>query len=288
MNEREIIPFDELEYMGGENSSMYDGMRYKGEPFTGIAVDDFIDCRTEIPFLDGKPHGRIFEVSTNGVLLAEENIEHGIILNAEYRYSNGNLREIYCKEPFLEKCWYVNGQLRSEWNDDYRIIYYEDGTLKREHLKSTGVCVCYSHSGEWFAKITSDNLNSPKPDAETTEFNESYVKNNFVALLENDLQNFCYFNIWSQKMLTDAEEKGSDRKEITEIVGSLICSNDLRIKYEGLNLAEKYKLSELVPLIKKQLKVKDTPPTWSTENSLHSYGLTISKRAANVLKNIKR
>lgn len=286
MNEPQKVPFDDLEYMHGEDSSMYDGMLCKGVPFTGVAVDDFNDSHSEIPFVDGKPHGRMFEVSSDGILLVEENIEHGVIIESTSRYRNGNLCETYRKEPFMKKCWYTSGQLQSEWFDERRTTYYEDGTLKKKHDKNTGICVCYSHSGEWFAKITSDTLQYVVLDVGKTEFNEHYMENNYIGLLEDDIENICYFDLWLKMKCANVEQNGSIRKELIEIIGNLIRSNDLRVKYAGLNYAEQYKLSELASLIKKQLKHKVAPPKWFSENGLHSYGWTIAERARKVLKNI--
>ena len=188
------------------------------------------------------------------------------------------------------KCWYMNGQLLSERTDEYTVTYYDDGAINSEQRKSDGVCIIYSRSGEWIAKTALDDKGLCVPGIDTTEFNERYMAKNYVTMLEDDIENLRYFNIWLMKKSAGSEITVFVQHKLSKIVGNLIRSNDLRVKYEGLNYADKYKLANLAALIRKQLKITNTPSQWNTKDGygVHGYGFTISQRAERVLDSIKK
>ena len=89
----------------------------------------------------------------------------------------------------------------------------------------------------------------------------------------SDEDNYPYFIIWLKKI-----------SEIrSEIICSLIENEDLRFKYDGMQLAREYRIKDAIPLIKKQLSIKKCPPATQKK----SYGWSVGYFAEQVLRDLK-
>lgn len=282
MDEKLRVPFDDLDYMfDDESHSIYDGALYKGQPFTGIAIDDDGRSHFEMSFFDGMPHGRSFEISKTGVLVAEFYAENGEILQSTDRNWDGSLIEEYSKSPFFKKKWYENGQLKYEQTDDHVITYRKDGSIRSTHLKSTGICTYFAVDGEWTYKVEAERLSGFCPNAENTHFNHEYIEKHFVDMLEHDFDELSLFLLWLGSFIRNESKTG-------EVIASMISSDNLQIKYEGLILAEECKRKDLIPLIIKQLSVHSKPPRYVgfEGNGCLSYMFTVAEYAQKVLNSL--
>lgn len=131
------VPFDELEF----HKSLVDyvQVRYRGELFTGTAVEETPEEREEATFVAGEAHGDWNIYSPQGVLVSHRSYAHGLQHGEQHEWSEDGSR---LKQLDL----WEHGELvqREEWNEhgirlvwfnrDARLTreWYESGTLKLE------------------------------------------------------------------------------------------------------------------------------------------------------------
>jgi hypothetical protein len=109
--------------------------------------------------------------------------------------------------------------------------------------------VFYGGDGEWAVKINTDD-NYIVMDKNKMTFNARYLEDNYMELLE-DRDFYQYFIIW----LMDLEHI---KKE--EVICNMIKSNNLRVKYDGINLSAKYKIHNAIPSIRLEIDNDEIPP----------------------------
>ena len=263
------IPLDDLEL---SEIDIYKDALYDGEPFTGTAVDDDKGIHTEWTFVDGNGHGRWFSVYPDGQLQEEIMLDHGAMISERIWNKSGMLIHKADSSPMLDQDFNNSGILIKEKTDEHLRLFFNDGVKQADYDYLASSVTVFGHSGEWIVKgkLTDSYfvLSRDKMD-----FNDEYWTENYISILKDDYEEFYpYFRIWL-KDKTGLHEK---------IIFSLIENKDLRIKYDGVLLAREYGLKSAVPLIKKQISIRECPP--STENK--SYGWSVGNMAQQVLKDL--
>lgn len=99
---------------------------YNGEPFTGVAFEQFDDgsIKSEFEYRDGREHGVAREFYTDGSV------------KSETHYRNGGPHGV-------DREWYENGKLKKQAICEYGILtesseYSEDGKVLKEYRRDEG------------------------------------------------------------------------------------------------------------------------------------------------------
>jgi hypothetical protein len=140
------VPLHDLEH---DPYDHHFAARYRGEPFTGVAVDEGPASTSEIHYEDGYGHGRCTESSREGRLLCEYTLARGKYVGESREWSATGLLKHYTRHdpPGLERRWNEKGLLTFEENqaEGYRRRWYDNGVL-REELRG-GVLEVFTPSG---------------------------------------------------------------------------------------------------------------------------------------------
>lgn len=268
MEEKVLI--DDLET---SEEDIFIDVTYKGLPFSGIAYDDTEDVHCEWSYLNGFGHGRGFSVyKKTGHLQEEFFLDKGQTIEETIWYENGIKREYYRKNPFSVQRWNADGVLLREANEEQDKKWYPSSKLKSVFIKKKEY-TRYDESGEWLVKIKSEYEYVVLSEKEMS-FNHVYIENHYMDLLQ-DHDFYKYFIIWLHRL---------ERNKLAEAICNLIKSDILWHKYDGINLAKKYKIHEAIPYIKLELNNNEIPP--SPDPNM-GYGDTISGRARITLKEIE-
>lgn len=263
------IPLDDLEL---SEVDIYKEALYEGEPFTGTAVDDYKGVHTEWTFVDGNGHGRWFSVYPDGQLQEEIMLDHGEMISERGWNESGMLIHKANAAPMLEQDFNNEGILIKERTDEHLRLFFNDGVKQSDYDYIASSVTVFGHSGEWIVtgKLTDKYFVLSR---EKMEFNDAYWTENYISILKDDYEDFYpYFLIWLKDKAALQEQ----------IIFSLIGNNDLRMKYDGILLARDYGFKSAVPLIKKQVCIKEYPP--STEHK--GYGCSVGNIAQQVMKDL--
>jgi hypothetical protein len=257
-------------------------VKYKGTPFSGIAYADTEHYYSEYGYLNGFGQGRCFSVYKNGQLYEDLFLDKGEIIEGTTWYENGITMAYFRIKPELSKFWNAKGVLLEENTDETRKEWYASGKIKILFTKGKEY-IYYGESGKWVVKINAADVppyaKYVVTDKEKMTYNMSYIENNYMSLLQDD-DFYPYFIGW-------LEDKEDNKKK--EAVCNMIKSNNLRLKYDGINLAVKYKIYDALPYIKLEINNGETPPIIYNLRGMPSisYGHTISQRAINALEKLE-
>jgi antitoxin component YwqK of YwqJK toxin-antitoxin module len=128
------IDFDELELVVGDDYYMF----WKGQPFTGFAVEFFPDgtLRSEVHHVNGLRHGPSREWYPSGRLMVEANHWHGGLHGYEHTWNEqGRLISERIHEFGIEiawKRWDEQGSLIKDWRINPTDSLYNEWQLRRQ------------------------------------------------------------------------------------------------------------------------------------------------------------
>ena len=264
--------------MESSEEDMFIEVKYKGLPFSGTAYEHTERFHSEYSYLNGFGHGRCFSVYTNGQLYEEFFLDNGIKIEEKTWYENGIMQEYFRRAPLLWQFWNNEGILMLEETNEIKKEWYSNAKLKGLFTKKNEY-VFYGGDGEWAVKINTDD-NYIVMDKNKMTFNTRYLEDNYMELLE-DHDFYKYFIIW----LMDLEHA---KKE--EVICNMIKSNNLSVKYDGINLSAKYKIHNAIPYIKLEIDNDEIPPPIYDLRGVSSliYAHTISQRASIALKELEQ
>ncbi|PTL79682.1 toxin-antitoxin system YwqK family antitoxin [Vitiosangium sp. GDMCC 1.1324] len=127
------VHFDELELVVSDDQYMF----WKGQPFTGIAVEFFPDgtLQSEVPHVDGIEHGLVRVWRPSGQLCKEENLWYGGLHGYERMWDEqGRLISERIGElgiAIAEKRWDEQGRLTRDWHIGPKDNLYDILQIKR-------------------------------------------------------------------------------------------------------------------------------------------------------------
>lgn len=269
----EFIGIDELE---SPDYDLMEDVAYKGNLFTGTAIENSNNSHTEWHFLNGKAHGRWFSVSDSGQLLEDAFYENGKKITEKMWNSLGILCWNYQREPLLFQEFYYDGTLKVQRDVNSRKIYYSTGQIKQLFDYSQNYAMSYYKDGTWLFKHLSDGEQHLVMSSEKITFHDEFLCKVYMELLEEDFDYFYpYFVLWIGKV--SADERAS-------FICNLITSENLWMKNAGINLAETYKLRQAVDLLEKERNNQIIPPP----HQGHYYSYSIGQRARMVLGTLKQ
>ena len=266
-----IVQIDDLEL---SEYDIHKEALYEDKPFTGTAISDEDGIHYEWPFVDGNGHGRWFATYSNGQLMEEIFLDHGEVISEREWNKNGQLTHKMDSDPLLDQEFDANGHLLKETTEEHYWTFYDNGTKHGDYNYLTSQVTIFDEAGVWIVKgILTDKYWVLSPEKMT--FNDDCWIKNYLSILKADFEdNYPYFIIWLENIPHIR----------SEIICSLIENEDLRLKYDGMNLARKYMIKDAIPLIEKQLSIKKCPP--ASEN--RSYGWSVGYFAEQVLIDLKR
>jgi antitoxin component YwqK of YwqJK toxin-antitoxin module len=128
------VDFDDLELVVSDDQYMY----WKGQPFTGIAVEFFPDgtLRSEVHHVNGIEHGPSREWYPSGQLKDEASLWHGGLHGYERIWDEqGRLRSERIGElgiAIAEKRWDEQGRLLRDWHIGPKDSLYDILQIKRK------------------------------------------------------------------------------------------------------------------------------------------------------------
>lgn len=266
-----IVQIKDLEL---SDYDLYYEAMYEGKPFTGTAISDKDGVHTEWTFVNGNGHGRWFSVFPNGQLNDELFLDDGEVISERIWNREGQLLYRFDSEPLLEQEFDENGHLLNERTKEHRWTFYDNGTKHEDYDYVTSQVTVFDDSGVWSVKgILVDGYWSRTLD--TMTFNDDRWYSNYLSILKADYEdNYPYFLMWLESI-----------SEIrSEIICSLIENEDLRFKYDGMNLAREYRILDAIPVVEKQLPIKEFPPALKQKG----YGMSVGSLARLVLCDLKR
>jgi hypothetical protein len=280
MNAEKVL-IDDLETEADDflEGSAYINVRYKGKPFTGIAYEDSQYFHSEYSYVNGFGHGRCFSVYPNGQLAEEFFLDNGEKTEETEWYKSGIKRYYFRRKPELTQRWNEEGALLFEKTGGITKFFYHSGRLKslqEKHNERTH----FGEDGEWAATVEADLIfDGHVHNIKNMIFNGPYIRRAYMDLLQDD-DFYMYFIRW-----LDTVDKGIRE----EAICSMIKSNGLWNKHNGINLAMKYKVYDAVPYIKLELDNDKKPPTILRIDGSGSYGTiaTIAERAEAALESLR-
>ena len=266
-----------IEDLDASEENMFVDVKYKGVAFTGIGYEDSEYRHSEYSYVNGFGHGRSFSVYPNGQLEEEFFLENGVTIQETDWYKSGVKKKYFRREPFLIQRWNEEGVLLKEENAALTKEWFPSAKLKSEFVKKNEFTY-YGEDGEWAVKIKTQEDYVVHDKNEMT-FNESYISGRYMNLLQ-DHDFYKYFIIWLDNLEAAKRE---------EVICNMIRSDILWHKYDGINLASKYKVYQAVPCIKNEVGNHKTPPTMHDLDGYGSigFGHTIAQRAEIALKSLK-
>lgn len=268
----ETILIDDLDL---SEYSIYKEAMYQGKPFTGTAIEDENDVYSEWSFVNGNGHGRWYSVLSNGQLIDETFLNNGEVISERIWNRSGRLIHIMDSEPFLVQDFDDDGNLLKEETKEHLWIFYDNGIKQADYDYTSSSVIEYDYSGVWIVKGKLTNGYFVLSRNKMT-FNDDYWTQNYISILLNGSfqETYPFFLIWlKEKTLMQSE-----------IVCAMIKNEDLRLKYNAIGLAGRYGIKEAVPLIEKQVSIKQVPPP--TENT--SYGMSVGEIAKKVLRELRK
>jgi hypothetical protein len=260
------------------DENIFFDVKYKGIAFTGIAYDFRENFHSEYSYKNGLGQGRCFSVYSNGRLSEEFFLENGEELEGTSWYETGVKKEYYKKTPYLKQYWNKENVLILEENDECIKHWYHNGSLK-SMLEKKKEYIYYGCDGEFAVKINTKE-DYFVMDKNKMTFNMSYINKHYMDLLQ-DHDFYGYFVIW----LSDLRKNKQG-----EIICNMIKSDILWQKYDGIDLAVKYKIYDAIPYIKLETDNDEKPPDIRDVRSLPaiSFGLTIAQRAKIALNDLEK
>ncbi|MEY8386958.1 hypothetical protein AALC17_06595 [Oscillospiraceae bacterium 38-13] len=287
------VPLSRLET---SDEDLYQDAVYQGRPFTGTAWGDDGGERFEIPYVDGRAHGRCVWRFKNGKPSLDERAEGGVVVESTAWWPPGDV--VRCRYDGSVRRYYLqDGSLTLERGPDWEREYYPTGVLRNERHTEPGGSLrgsWYGEDGVWAVRW---RQGPPEPGrrvrpAPETEYHDAYLLSHYLKLLEHSdfAHHFLdwlfqrmepgpksWFQRWKQEPRTLSPEGRA-------MVCAMIEYDDLRVKYRGVTMAGQYRVEEARPALKRALLVNKTPPgEYHATGGGHSYGWTVAQAAARAL-----
>ncbi len=254
------VQFDELEMT--DDKEMLQGVTYQGKPFTGTAVEENFECEYEDgmiitrTYVDGKAHGRWTEAVLGGQLLEESFYEDGELLTQRTWSCKGEPITHYQKEPWVEEQFYPDGSMKIQQNEDGIKKYYENGQLLEHFDYAANGAVFYDKDGTWIVRHKTDGEKKLEMDCTKITFHDEALCKRYLKLLEEVFDQFDdYVALWIETV---------QKEERAQIVCDMIASDNLWIKVKGIQLAEKYQVSQALELLERERNNEAAPPKRET------------------------
>lgn len=274
---------------------------YQGKPFTGVIWDEWNGEYTETPYVEGLAHGRAFCRFDNGALAWEELLDHGQVMESTAWWPKGQVIR-HRQTAASDQYFYQDGTLCREQTAEHLRLFYPAGRLKEETLygEEAVSLVFYGQDGAWAVRgrFPYTFQRSYTLERSGLVFNEPYLLTHAAQLLEESHMDFQkYLTLWlprwdrkkSRRLFGPWEKEAPP--QVRQVICGLIRSQDLAVKYAGINLAGTYHVTEAIPLLEKALSIRKTPPSHRSIESGGltgvSYGHTIAQRAQIALAQLR-
>lgn len=294
MEEPLRVPLDDLET--SPENPWYDAV-YQGRPFTGIAWDEWNGRYSETAYVDGVAHGRSFERFESGLLASDELVDHGQLTEGTFWWPPGET--VRRRKTAEADRWYdQRGALYEEKTAEHLRRFYPSGAMQEETLygPEEAALTCRAPDGTWTVRGRFPYVfeQSYALERERMRFHDEYIQSHAAELLETEptLWFWKYFILWLPKL---PEKKGLFRKSpqtpphVRQVTCDLILSENLHVKYHGINLAKRYHVTEAVPLLRQALSIQVNPGHYGTpkDGITASYGETVAQRAQAALRSLE-
>ena len=280
------VNIDDLEF-DDCSESCFVNVCYEGKPFSGIAIDKQNDgSYEEWHFVDGFGEGRGFSLFPNGQLHEEFYLEHGIEVIEKEWTENGILILNHTEDPYLMQEFYPDGSPKYDVTQDYRRSWYRSGGLKSEYEKDKGYETQFSEDGTWISKLYGKELPLTL-SRDYLEFNQQYVAENYLRLLEANRKFLWYFLLWLPEKPDEDDTDYKVQDWVADVICAMIGYKDLNIKNEGIILARDYRVISAIPLLEAESKCRKKPEDIFQDDYNVGYTFTIGKQAKISLQKLK-
>lgn len=287
-----------LEELDLDDEDLYKNAMYQGKPFTGTACGTDGQEEYEIPYENGMAHGHcLWRYSKSGKLSGETFAEHGQVIKSRSWYPPGDILYRDFDENGL-RYYYRDGTLAIDRREGWVREYYPSGNLKNERIAEPAETryVWYGEDGVWAVRWRQEAKDPGKrfPPDQESEYNDDYIRENFLKLLESAEDFGGLFFHW---LFRDAPKKFPFRERDTsklsaegrKMVCAMIEYKDLRVKYRGITMAGQYQVEEARPLLEKAQWIREKPPgSWAVTGGGHEYAWTIGEAARNALAKLRK
>ena len=270
--------------------SIFIGAIYQGIPFTGVAYEETEKSYFECPFLEGNAEGRCFERLENGTLIDEALFHNGIEVEERSWFSDGQLSRVYIAEPKFVQEFRADGKKRYEYVKGVARYWYKNGMLREELDFNTLRGKYYSVNGQWLFDMKLDELGFFVTSRSNYVFNNEYIQSHAIELL-NDQDFYKHFLNWLPEY-----REGYDgyvapvvlEETQKQIIIEMIESDNSRVQFEGICLADNFHLVEAISAIRKAAKCNIVPSDILDEDGIciQSSTRSIAQQAKLALKRL--
>ena len=278
------VSLDQLEL---DEEDLYINAAYQGKPFTGTACGEEGQETYEIPYIDGMAHGRcVWHWKKSGKLSTEEYVDHGTVIKGTFWYPPGDVIHRQKDETGI-RYYYRDGTLAIERTETCTREYYPSGALKNERTTTPEGTryAWYGEDGTWAVRWRQGpkDPNRRLPPEPEKEYNDGYIRLNFLKLLETT--DFAsHFMDWLKQRYKLTDSVAHVPPEAERMICLMIACDDLRVKHRGIVLAGQWRIEEARPYLKQALQVTETPPgETSVTGGGHSYAWPICENARRAL-----
>jgi hypothetical protein len=272
------VPLDDLEH---DPYDHHFDARYRGAPFTGVAIDEGPGSTSEIHYEDGYGHGRCTESSREGRLLCEYMLARGRYVG-ELRewFPTGLLRHYRRHEPpRLERRWNEKGLLIFEEDqaEGYRRRWYDNGVL-REELRGDVLSVFTPSGNLAFVRERTVKVGE-KPYAAHRFLDSVMLAELDVLASDPELE----YHVFMYLHATFAHS----RVAAVQLLRRLLVHPSLWVVNYALANVGTYRVAEVRDLVEPLLDdPRVPPPSALTENTARSATSTIGARARDALAHL--
>lgn len=277
----EKVLYDDLTFEITTEHETYDEEFFtlNGKLFTGVAEETDNDGNHSITriyqFENGLLNGMSYGTFDNGLPSDETFYKNGRIVSYRNWYYNGMLEEVHREDPEYIQLFNINGVIICDKTEYHYNEWYDDGAIKVSHRYIDNYAVRFAPNGKPLLKHLSNGDSYLTMDKAFIQFNNENMKEYSLTTLEKDyLYFYQYFKIWIDSI--------EDLTYLTEIVCKMIISDNLEIKFNGMNFAANYMLQVTIPILQEQLNDKR-----HIETINHKTSLSVAQEACWTIKKIK-
>lgn len=270
------VDFDELS--SADQCMQYD-VRYNSQLFTGTAIEEDDDYRREWNYVNGNCHGRSFAVNGSGQLILEAFYDNGKELSYKSWNDAGVLVIRRESDPFIVQEFDDSGDLVSEKNDVHYLRYYAKEHLCEEKDYRALTAAVYDYEGTWLVKYRFRMLQGHMTCAipESYEYNDERWRQCYVYILAEDYPYMHpHFIAWMRSGMISSEQRSG-------IICDLIRKDELHLKWDGIELAGYFNVTDAIPLLRKEISNMNMPESIGNIG----YAVTVGEKAQKVLNRLK-
>ena len=182
-------------------------------------------------------------------------------------------------DPFLVQEFDDSGELILEKNETHFLRYYAKDHLCEEKDYRTLTSTVYDFEGTWLVKyrlrMIQEHISCTIPDS--YEYNDERWKQYYVFILAEDYPYMHpHFVAWMRSGRISSEQRSG-------IICDLIRKDELHLKWDGIELAGYFNVTDAIPLLRKEISNMNTPESIGNIG----YAVTVGGKAQKVLNRLK-